>query len=132
MSGTGGNRSWLTMVAGLFLAVLTVIPSALLAFFAAWSCGGNGGSPYVARASPWGQACETGLVNAWALVVLIAPPVVAIGGMIAYMVSRRKPFLLAAAAVPVIIFGLTIVLNYTLRSECTDAQWEAGEDCQEG
>ncbi len=129
MAGPGENRNWLALVAGLFLATLTVIPSAVLAFFTVWSCGGNGGSPYAARASPWGQACESGLVDAWALVVLIVPPVMAIGGMIAYTARRRQTFLIAAIAGPVIIFSLTIIFNYALPSRCTDAQRQAGEDC---
>ncbi len=123
-------RSRKVLAIGLPLALLTIIPSGLLAFLVALSCGGDGGSPYAARASPYGRACEAGLVSAWALVILLAPPVLAILGVLRLATSRRRRDLALAIGGPIAVFVAAIAMGAIVPSECSAAQREAGADCE--
>jgi len=123
-------RSRVVLAVGLPLALLTIVPSGLLAFLIALSCGGDGGSPYAARASLHGRACEAGAVNLWAFVVFLVPPTLAIIGVLRLAASRRRSDLALAVGGPLAVFVAAIAMGAIVPSECSDAQEEAGADCE--
>jgi hypothetical protein len=108
------------MVAWLASAFLVLGLTALV------PCGGDGGSPYAAPASPAGRYCET--VDAYfssgepgelttALVYLW--PVAALGGLGAWGVwKRRTGMLVAIAVLAVAVLAVHLVLSFTLRNRC--------------
>lgn len=93
------------------------------------SCEGNGGLPYAARASTYGQVCEGRGLGLWQLTVLFIPAMAIIfGGVRAWKQSSLRPVGLAAI-VSVAVLAVSLITAITLPDQCSDAQEAAGEDC---
>ena len=96
------RRRWLVLGTALALVLALVVTYISLAFTLLGPCGGDGGSPYAAPASPAGRYCESPLPPASVIVGVL----VAVGGSIAAMVRRRwRPHTLFTVA------GLALVLS---------------------
>ena len=90
------------------------------------ACGGDGGSPYAAPASPAGRYCETveayfnsGEPGEFTTAVVYLWPVVALAGLGAWGVwKRRAGMLIGIAVLAVAVLALHLMLSFTLRDRC--------------
>jgi hypothetical protein len=108
------------MVAWLASAVL------VLGLTALGPCGGDGGSPYAAPASPAGRYCEavdayfdSGEPGELTTAAVYLWPVVALAALGAWGVWKRRAGMLTGIAVlAVAVLAVHLVLSFTLRDRC--------------
>jgi hypothetical protein len=105
------------VVTGVLLAV-ALFAGALVVWLSltVGDCGGDGGSPYAAPASPRGRYCESGGPEL-SLVVGAALPV--IGAVLAAVRGRWLPLVVAAVAAVVLLVS-PLVIASALPRECAD------------
>lgn len=106
-------RIWLIVLATIVTTAVAVCGSGLAAVVVGLGyCGGDGGQPYAAPASPRGKLCNGDAGSALLGVGLLGGPVVALaGGLLAATRRRWKPFLIGVGlAAALILAPLAILL----------------------
>jgi len=118
------------IAAGLTVLLCILLGNVIVALFTAIGCGGDGGSPYAAIASPRGQLCESSAAGfLGALQLFLAPAVVTVGvGIAATRRSWRQ--LGATAAVGVVLIVAPFLIFNAIPNECTPEQQAAGLSCE--
>lgn len=118
------------VLVGIASALVVLVASTVLAFGLFISCGGDGGSPYAARDSPYGTLCTTGLVDVWAFVIWVAPTVLVLGGLTVAVVRRRVPPAAIGIGVAATLLAFTVVIAAALPDRCSEEQRANGGDCE--
>jgi hypothetical protein len=125
----GGRSQRRTILAAAWAAFLvTWVASSffVLGLTALVPCGGDGGSPYAAPASPAGRYCDaidaylgSGEPGELTTAIVYLWPVVALGALGAWGVwKRRGRMLVAVAVLAFAMLAVHLVLPFTLRDRC--------------
>ncbi len=117
-------------VIGVVGAVATFLLSSFLAFLMAFSCGGDGGSPYAARDSTYGKWCEAGIIDIWTFVLWLLPPLLVLVGLGVALSSRGARPLIAGAGAALTFIVFTVVFLAVVPDECTAEQRANDADCE--
>ncbi len=115
---------------GIMSALAVLVASTIVAFGLFISCGGDGGSPYAARDSPYGTLCTTGLIDVWAIVIWVAPTVLILGGMTVAVVRRHIPPVAIGIGGAGMLLAATIVIASATPDRCSAEQVANGGDCE--
>ena len=117
-SGAGHlRRSRVILATVLVLIGLCAVACYVAAATGIGICGGDGGSPYAAPASPRGKYCESGLPWISLLVGLALP----VAGGVAVAVRHRWLPLVMCAVVGTVLVLSPLVVGSALSKECADA-----------
>jgi hypothetical protein len=103
--------------------------STVLAFSLFFSCSGDGGSPYAARDSSYGQLCEAGAVDLTGVALLFGVPLVMIVAATVAIARRRILTLLITGGVVAVTMVAVLIGGAAIPDECSTEQSEAGADC---
>jgi hypothetical protein len=126
MTGSGAERRGFWTPATIVVVVAAVLLLLIAMYFAALAtglgvCGGDGGSPYAAPASPRGRFCDSGATS----LILWGPPLVLLIG-VPIAVSRGSRAILALAfAIAVAVAFAPLVVAGSLSKECGAAPSDA-------
>ena len=104
---------WLGLLAVVLIYVVA-LPTAVVHQMV--TCGGDGGSPYAAPASPRGKLCETGLIVP--ALLLVAPGLAAGGGLMAWRRGQSRPLAVGATAGTVVLL-LGVLVPALLSKDCS-------------
>jgi hypothetical protein len=119
------------------ILALVIVAVAMLFSTLVWpvGCGGDGGSPYAALASPRGEYCELTRDSAIAplfMVLFLAPlAVTPLAAVIAAVKARFMP-LMIGIAIAVVALGAVLAPMMVLESHCTPEQRASlpGRQCE--
>jgi hypothetical protein len=120
------RRTILAAAWAAFMIVWLASAFVVLGLTAVVPCGGDGGQPYAAPASPAGRYCETvdayfssGEPGELTTAVVYLWPVAALAGLGAWGVWKwRAGMLVAIAVLAVAVLAVHLVLSFTLRDRC--------------
>jgi hypothetical protein len=126
MGGYRERRSVIAAAWAAFLLVWVAAAIVVLGVTGLGPCGGDGGQPYAAPASPAGRYCETmdayfdsGEPGEVTTAFVYLWPVVALAAVGAWGVRKRRGRLLAAIAVLAFaVLAVHLVFAFTLRDRC--------------
>jgi hypothetical protein len=101
------------------LALLGVVMWFSLVGIGLGPCGGDGGSPYAAPASPRGSFCEHGglVVPLWT-VPLWAPFIGLVAGLVAAQRTRHRTYLATGIVAAMMIAAAPVVISLVLPARC--------------